>query len=105
MLALSAACVCKACVCVSQVMLVDAVSSAEDVKAITHIIQKGISVVCAAEATSLTCLMNNPELGKLVDMSQRDALYAASRCDRSPVLHLCLLCCCLSRHLILFCLY
>ena len=66
---------------VSQVMLVDAVSSAEDVLAIRSIIQRGISVVCAAEATSLTCLMNNPELRMLVDMSQQDALYAASRCD------------------------
>ncbi|KAL0019101.1 hypothetical protein WJX77_004127 [Trebouxia sp. C0004] len=62
-----------------EVMLVDAVSSAEDVKAIRSIIQRGISVVCAAEATSLTCLMDTPELRKLVDMSQREALYAASR--------------------------
>jgi stage III sporulation protein SpoIIIAA len=89
----------------SQVMLVDAVSSAEDVKAIRSIIQRGISVVSAAEATSLTCLMNNPELRMLVDMSQRDALYAARRCDSNPILHLCLLCYCLFRHHILFCLY
>ena len=64
----------------SQVMLVDSVSSAEDVKAIRSIVQRGIAVVCAAEATSLTCLMNNLELRMLVDMSQQDALYAASRC-------------------------
>ncbi len=88
----------------SQVMLVDSVSSAEDVKAIRSIIQRGISVVCAAEATSLTCLMNNPELRMLVDMSQQDALYAASRCDWNPSLHLCVLCCCLFRHHIMFCL-
>lgn len=67
--------------CVSQVMLVDAVSSAEDVKAIRRIVQRGISVVCAAEATSLTCLMNNQELKMLTDMSHQEALYAASRYD------------------------
>ncbi|KAL0023917.1 hypothetical protein WJX79_010920 [Trebouxia sp. C0005] len=62
-----------------EVMLVDAVSSAEDVKAIRRIVQRGISVVCAAEATSLTCLMNNQELKMLTDMSHQEALYAASR--------------------------
>lgn len=78
----------------TQVMLVDSVSSAEDVKAIRSIVQRGISVVCAAEATSLACLMNNPELRMLVD-TQQDALYAASRCDWNPSLNLCVLCCCL----------
>lgn len=89
----------------SQVILVDSVSSAEDVKAIRSIIQRGISVVCAAEATSMACLMDTPELRMLVDMSQQDALFAASRCERKAILHLCVQCCSLLRDCILFCLY
>ena len=52
--------------CTVQVIVVDAISSLDDVRALRSIIHRGISVVACAEATSLAKLLSNSELDALV---------------------------------------
>ena len=49
-----------------QVVVVDTLSSCDDVTAVKSCIQRGVAVVAAAEASSLRSLLSNTELSMLV---------------------------------------
>lgn len=53
-----------------QVVVVDAISTVEDAAAVTSLLQRGIAVVAAAEAASLSNLVHLPHFSALLGMSQ-----------------------------------
>ena len=53
-----------------QAIVVDTISSSEDVRAVKSIIQRGIAVIATAEAICLSSLINNPELNSLLGEPQ-----------------------------------
>jgi len=63
------------------VIVVGAISSFEDVKAVRSIIQRGVAVVGAAEATSMSKLLNNSELNALVGRVQCGDAVNKARCN------------------------
>lgn len=59
-----------------QAIVVDTISSSEDVRAVKSIIQRGIAVIATAEAICLSSLINNPELNSFLGEPQHVGMQA-----------------------------